>query len=66
MNLCGTCGHELASHYEYQLNGRPQTRCRECDPHTNRTDMPTNYAMTEGSHESMMYRAADHDFVARR
>jgi hypothetical protein len=54
------CGHPEDDHYEYILNGRPQTRCRECDPHKNRA--PGNYAMDSDSYVAAMYHAADHDF----
>ena len=55
------CGHAKAEHYEYVLNGRDQTRCRACDPHTGKR-MPVLYAMTEGTYEAAMFEAADHDF----
>lgn len=57
------CRHRESEHYEYILNGRPQMRCRGCDPHTGRRE-PGNYAMDADSYEATMYHAADHDFVA--
>jgi hypothetical protein len=62
--LC-VCGHGALKHYVYVLNGHDQTRCRGCDPHANRSDMPTLYAMTSDSYEAAMDRAADHDFEER-
>lgn len=61
-SLCLTCGHEKQDHYEYILNGNPQTRCKSCDPHTGKR-MPTCYAMQSGSEEDRLYHFADHDFV---
>lgn len=60
------CGHPKSDHYEYILNGHPQIRCKKCDPHSNRSNMPTHYAMTSGSAESDMYLAADHDFEEKK
>jgi hypothetical protein len=56
------CGHPESDHYTYILNGRDQTRCRSCDPHTGK-EIPTLYAMESGTYEAAMYHAADHDFV---
>lgn len=53
------CGHEYADHYTYRLNGRPQSRCKSCDPLTGVTG---NYMMVDGSYEAAMFHAADHDF----
>lgn len=61
--LCLTCGHPEQDHYEYILNGSPQTRCKTCDPHTGKRGMSSCYAMQSGSEEDRMYRFADHDFV---
>lgn len=54
------CGHRKEDHYEYILNGEPQTRCKGCDPFKERDG--GNYAMDHGSWFSAMYHAADHMF----
>lgn len=63
--LCLTCGHRRSAHYEYCLNGFPQTRCRECDPHTGKR-IGVHHAMVEGSEEHRAYHFSDHNFVAMR
>lgn len=59
--LCLTCGHQQSDHYEYVLNGNPQTRCKTCDPHTGKR-IGVNHEMQAGSEECRMYQFADHDF----
>lgn len=56
------CGHDRSEHYEYILNGRPQTRCKACDPHKHRGSGSDIRVMVKGTAESDMYFYADHDF----
>lgn len=58
-SLCLTCGHDEADHYTYILNGRPQQRCRACDPLKDRTG---NIEIVAGSETDRLYKFADHDF----
>lgn len=58
--LCLKCGHERGQHYEYILNGNPQTRCKTCDPDKNRGG--GDFVMESGSEFERLYHFADHDF----
>jgi hypothetical protein len=59
--LC-RCGYPRDDdHHENILNGRDQTRCRSCDPHSGNR-MPGPHEMESGTYEEAMFRAADHDF----
>lgn len=55
------CGHSKEEHYSYILNGRPQSRCKGCDPWKGAGGGV--FVIDAGSKFEQQDRAADHDFV---